>query len=91
MSRIDRKLDVLDLRCPLPILKIKKELSSMQIGQLLEVKSNDPATRIDVPAFIKMSGHEVMSEPPPLSDNSSTNSSISNIEEEITFIIKKRK
>ena len=38
----DQVLDAKGLNCPLPILKAKKALKSMEGGKILEVQSTDP-------------------------------------------------
>ena len=39
---VHQELDTSGLNCPLPILKTKKALSSMQSGEILRVRSTDP-------------------------------------------------
>ena len=43
----DRTVDARGMQCPLPILKAKKELKEIEIGQVLEVLSNDPGSKED--------------------------------------------
>jgi TusA-related sulfurtransferase len=57
---IDQELDTRGLNCPLPILKAKKALTSMQTGQLLKVFSTDPGSTRDFAAFAKQTGHELV-------------------------------
>ena len=40
----DQVLDAKGLNCPLPILKAKKALKSLEGGQVLEVLSTDPGS-----------------------------------------------
>lgn len=63
MSEIvpDEVLDAKGLSCPMPVLKTKKAIVSMQPGQVLKVMTTDPASKADVPALIKRLGHEVIS------------------------------
>lgn len=44
----DLQLDTTDLICPLPVLKTKKAIDSMQPGQLLEVRAGDAAAKSDI-------------------------------------------
>lgn len=55
------ELDTLGLLCPLPVLKARKRLSSMEAGALLRVIADDPAARIDFPHFCNEQGHELVS------------------------------
>ena len=38
----DRTLDARGLKCPMPIVKAKKELDAMTAGQVLKVIATDP-------------------------------------------------
>ena len=42
MSDFDKELDTSGLNCPLPIIKAKKEINTMESGQVLHVISTDP-------------------------------------------------
>ena len=37
-----RKLDTSGFNCPIPIIKAKKELNTMEVGESLELISTDP-------------------------------------------------
>lgn len=57
MSEIKDTLDAIGLLCPLPVLKARKRLKSLEPGQVLELLADDPAAVIDVPHFCNESGH----------------------------------
>ena len=57
---IDLELDTRGLNCPLPILKAKKALATLQSGQSLQVTSTDPGSMRDFAAFAKQTGNEVL-------------------------------
>lgn len=38
---------------------IRQTLSALQAGQVLEVLTHDPATRVGVPAWCRLTGHEL--------------------------------
>ncbi|MDP2158496.1 MAG: sulfurtransferase TusA family protein [Nitrospirota bacterium] len=44
----DVSLDVTNLLCPLPVLKTKKAIDSIQSGQNLEVIANNTAAKSDI-------------------------------------------
>ena len=44
MSDFDKELDTSGLNCPLPIIKAKKEINTMESGQILHVISTDPVS-----------------------------------------------
>jgi TusA-related sulfurtransferase len=56
----DLELDTRGLNCPLPILKAKKALSSMESGQLLKVLATDPGSVRDFQAFARQTGHTLV-------------------------------
>ncbi len=56
----DVLLDTSELRCPMPLLKTKQSLSSMQPGQVLKVVSTDSGSWRDIPAFVDLSVHKLI-------------------------------
>jgi TusA-related sulfurtransferase len=50
------------LNCPLPILKTKKALATLQSGQVIRVVSTDPGSVRDFAAFAKQTGNELLSQ-----------------------------
>ncbi len=56
----DQVLDTKGLNCPLPILKAKKALKTLQNGHTLEVISTDPGSVADFPAFCRTTGNELL-------------------------------
>jgi TusA-related sulfurtransferase len=58
----DHELDTRGLNCPLPILKTKKVLTTMQSGQTIRVVSTDPGSLRDFAAFAKQTGNELLSQ-----------------------------
>ncbi|MFQ3231510.1 sulfurtransferase TusA family protein [Reinekea sp.] len=53
----DQTLDARGLRCPLPLLKLKQSLSSLVVGDCIEVLATDAGAMRDIPAFIKLTAH----------------------------------
>lgn len=60
MANFDKELDASGLNCPLPILRAKKELVSLDSGQVLHVIATDPGSKKDFEAFSKQTGHDLM-------------------------------
>ena len=56
----DRVLDVRGLECPMPIIRVKKEMAAVPVGGVLEVWATDPGSLADVPAWTRTAGHELM-------------------------------
>lgn len=53
-------VDAKGLACPLPILKAKKALSTMQPGEVLEVLTTDRHAVRDFQAFCKQTGNPLL-------------------------------
>lgn len=56
----DQTLDCSGLACPMPILKTKKAVDSLQIGQILKMIATDPGSSADMDAWTKKTGHELV-------------------------------
>jgi tRNA 2-thiouridine synthesizing protein A len=57
----DQVLDANGMNCPLPILKTKKALQTMQPGGLLEVLATDPGSVADFESFCRQTGNQLVS------------------------------
>lgn len=44
-------LDLIGLQCPIPVLKIRKVIKTMNTGDTLNVVVSDKAAKIDIPHF----------------------------------------
>ena len=56
----DQTLDAKGLNCPLPILKAKKALNTVDADGTLEVLSTDPGSVADFEAFCRTTGHTLL-------------------------------
>jgi len=54
------ELDAIGLLCPLPVLKARKRLQPLAMGDTLEMHADDPAAIVDVPHFCAEAGHELV-------------------------------
>lgn len=57
---VDQELDCRGLVCPLPILQTRKALESLQVGQVLKMVSSDLASIVDVQAWTRRTGQELL-------------------------------
>jgi tRNA 2-thiouridine synthesizing protein A len=46
--------------CPGPLMEAKKAIGKVKVGEVLEVISNDPGTKEDIPLWAKKVGHEFL-------------------------------
>ena len=60
MSEFDQELDACGLNCPLPILRAKKALASMESGKVLHIIATDPGAVKDFEAFSKQTGNTLL-------------------------------
>jgi tRNA 2-thiouridine synthesizing protein A len=47
------------LKCPLPVLKTRKLLSTMAAGEVLEIECTDPLVAIDIPNLVRETGDTI--------------------------------
>lgn len=60
MQDFDHEIDVKGLQCPLPVLKARKRLMSLNYGESLKIIATDPAASIDFPHYCAESGNELV-------------------------------
>ena len=60
MVVMKHELDAIGLLCPLPVLKARKRLQPLAMGDTLEMRADDPAAIVDVPHFCAEAGHELV-------------------------------
>ncbi len=56
VARIDAK----GLACPLPVIRAKKGIMGVDMGQVVEVECTDPGSMADFKAFAHSTGHELL-------------------------------
>ena len=56
----EAEIDAAGLLCPLPVLKARKRLKTMQRGETLRLIATDPAAVVDVPHYCREAGHEFL-------------------------------
>ena len=61
MSDFNEELDARGLNCPLPILRAKKAINGLEVGQTLKIIATDPGSVKDFEAFCKQTGNELIS------------------------------
>lgn len=56
----DKTLDAKKLLCPMPVLKTRKAIGELAIGQTLEVLATDPGSVADFQAYCQASGNPLV-------------------------------
>ncbi len=57
----DLVVDCRGMNCPMPVLKVKRVVDGLQVGQIIKLEATDPGTKADIPAWAKRTGNEVLS------------------------------
>ncbi len=58
--KFDQELDCSGLSCPLPVLKTKKAINTLNSGDVLKVISTDPGSNKDMPSWSKRTGNPIL-------------------------------
>jgi TusA-related sulfurtransferase len=56
----DREIDCTGLFCPMPIVKTREAIGQMVVGQVLVMRSDDPASEPDMRSWAQNTGHELL-------------------------------
>jgi tRNA 2-thiouridine synthesizing protein A len=56
----DQELDCSGMACPMPILKTKKAIDGLQVGQVLKMIATDPGSTSDMEAWTRKTGHALV-------------------------------
>ena len=54
------EIDALGLLCPLPVLRIQKQMRRLAPGDTVKIISDDPAALVDIPHYCKERGHALV-------------------------------
>ena len=58
--KVDVKMDLKGLACPMPVVKVSQQVKKMKVGEILEAETTDPGAHADFPAWAKSSGNEIV-------------------------------
>ncbi|TNE55287.1 MAG: sulfurtransferase TusA family protein [Bacteroidetes bacterium] len=61
MSDVAKVLDCSGMLCPMPVVKTRKAMKEIEVGEVLEMISTDPGSMPDMQAWAKQTGHELLS------------------------------
>lgn len=60
MLTVDLTVNARGLNCPLPLLRLKKALQSLETGQTLSIEATDPASVLDFGVFVEQTTHQIL-------------------------------
>jgi tRNA 2-thiouridine synthesizing protein A len=59
-TKIDLKLNMEGLLCPIPVVKLSQAIKEVQVGGVIECFATDPGVLADIPAWCKTTGNELI-------------------------------
>jgi len=59
-TQAQHQLDALGLRCPEPVMMVRKAVRHMAAGETLLILADDPATTRDIPSFCQFMDHTLL-------------------------------
>ncbi|MCW2757308.1 MAG: SirA family protein [Nocardioidaceae bacterium] len=62
MTSAELVLDCRAMPCPMPVVELARRIADVAIGALVGVEADDPAARVDVPAWCRMRSQEYAGE-----------------------------
>lgn len=57
---VTQTLDAKGLSCPMPVVRTKKMMDTLQAGEVLELHTTDTGACNDIPAWAKTSGNTIL-------------------------------
>jgi len=54
------QLDAIGLRCPEPVMMVRKKIRELASGETLLITADDPSTSRDIPSFCRFMDHELV-------------------------------
>ena len=59
-TAIDKSIDCKGLLCPLPVVKTRRAIKDMEVGQVLEMIATDPGAVPDMQAWQNQTRHDLL-------------------------------
>lgn len=56
----DQVLDCSGMLCPVPVVKARKAIQTMELGQILKMIATDPGSPPDMEAWSRQTGNELL-------------------------------
>jgi tRNA 2-thiouridine synthesizing protein A len=53
-------VDARGCACPGPLMEAKKGIGTVDVGEVVEIRSSDPGSKTDIPVWADMIGHEFL-------------------------------
>ena len=59
-SSASLEIDALGKLCPLPVIELGRRIGTVPVGSVIRVLADDPAARLDIPAWCRMTGQDFL-------------------------------
>lgn len=59
---VSLELDALGLRCPEPVMLLRKSIRQLEAGQILHLIADDPSTKRDIASFCRFMEHQLVAQ-----------------------------
>ncbi|MCR8657160.1 sulfurtransferase TusA family protein [Paenibacillus endoradicis] len=59
---IKKTLDARALACPMPVVRARKEMKTIETGEVLEIQVTDRGALLDIPAWAQSTGHNIVNQ-----------------------------
>ncbi|WP_108648895.1 sulfurtransferase TusA [Dongshaea marina] len=59
-STANHTLDAIGLRCPEPVMMVRKKVRDMADGETVLITADDPSTTRDIPSFCRFMDHRLV-------------------------------
>ncbi len=61
-NNADHFLDAIGLRCPEPVMMVRKSIRKIAEQETLLIEADDPSTTRDIPSFCRFMEHELIAQ-----------------------------
>lgn len=58
----DVVVDVRGQPCPMPVIELARAVADAEVGAIVEVLSDDPTSKVDVPVWCRMQRHRLVAQ-----------------------------
>jgi len=59
-EQANHQLDTIGLRCPEPVMMIRKKMRELNVDDTLLITADDPSTTRDIPSFCRFMDHQLV-------------------------------
>lgn len=56
----DMRLNAIGIKCPKPLFEVHKKIGELTAGQTLQIQADDPAFKLDIEAWCRRTGHQLL-------------------------------